>query len=61
MGIIFVGWRLNHAIILLLSCPIYGLLGINWMIEGRVKNKLWAWNGIGKNLKFVKLIALSFL
>lgn len=51
----------NH---LLLWCPmtysiwnmVYTLLGINWVIGESVKKELWAWDEIGKNLKFVKPI-----
>lgn len=40
---------------------VYSLLVINWMIGGTVKNKLWAWDVIGKNSKITKLILLAIL
>lgn len=36
---------------------VYGILGINWVIAGNVKNELWAWEGLSRGRKIVKLIS----
>lgn len=38
---------------------IYSLLGINWIIAGTVEDEIWAWEGLCKKRKFVKLILLT--
>lgn len=37
----------------------YNLLDINWVIIGSVREQLWAWKGLCKKKKFVKLIPLT--
>lgn len=40
---------------------VYCLLDINWVIGCLVKNKLWAWDEIGKKSKIVKIIPFNYL
>lgn len=54
----------NH---ILLRCPIayslwfmvYGLLGINWVIAGTLREELWAWGNVCKQKKHANLIPLT--
>lgn len=38
---------------------VYGLLRINWVIVGSMRDELWAWEGLHKKRQVVNLIPLT--
>lgn len=42
-----------------LGTMIYGLLKINWVMVGLVRDEIWVWEGLYNKKQFVKLIPLT--